>query len=131
MSFIKRGEHFIQRLIGPLDIGVDTSTQSGDLIINIMANFAQFERKLIGQRTKGALAVRRSEGVKLGRPVTLAPEVTAEILSLRSQGLSYRAIAEALNDRGVPTAQGGRRWYPATVRKICLRNEEQERRAPS
>jgi DNA invertase Pin-like site-specific DNA recombinase len=34
-----------------LDLGVDTSTPAGEMMSNILATFAQFERKLIGQRT--------------------------------------------------------------------------------
>ena len=101
-----------------LDLGVDTSTPSGELVANVMASVAQWERKVIGQRTKDALAVKRSEGVRLGRPVSL-PEVIREwILADRLDGRSYRAIAEALNAEGVPTAQGGREWYAATVRAV-------------
>jgi hypothetical protein len=32
------------------------------------------------------------------------------------QGAELRRDADKLNAAGVPTAQGGRRWYPATVR---------------
>jgi Resolvase, N terminal domain len=38
-----------------LDLGIDTTTPSGEMIANVMATFAQFERRLIGQRTKDAL----------------------------------------------------------------------------
>jgi recombinase len=31
-------------------------------------------------------------------------------------GKSLAAIADGLDADGVPAAQGGRRWYPATVR---------------
>ncbi len=34
-------------------------------------------------------------------------------------GDGWSAIARALNADGVPTAQGGATWYPATVRKVC------------
>jgi hypothetical protein len=30
--------------------------------------------------------------------------------------MTLRGIADALNDAGVATAQGGKRWYPSTVR---------------
>ena len=44
---------------------------------NVLAVFAQFERRLIGQRTREALAVKRLQGVKLGRrPVILPATVT-------------------------------------------------------
>ena len=101
-----------------LDLGVDTSTPSGELVANVMASVAQWERKVIGQRTKDALAVKRSEGVRLGRPVSLPEAIRERILADRLTGLSYRAIAEALNTEGVPTAQGGRAWYAATVRAV-------------
>jgi hypothetical protein len=34
----------------------------------------------------------------------------------RAAGRSLAAIANGLNADRIPTAQGGRRWYPATVR---------------
>jgi hypothetical protein len=42
--------------------------------------------------------------------------VVARMRRERAKGLSYAAIAEKLHAAGVPTARGGRRWYPATVR---------------
>lgn len=103
-----------------LDVGVDTTTPQGEMVANVMATFAQFERRIIGQRTKDALAVKRSQGVRLGRPRILPSHVVQQIKRMRIKGKSYREIAEALDGKGIPTAQGGRCWYPATVRKILL-----------
>jgi hypothetical protein len=36
--------------------------------------------------------------------------------------MSYQAIAETLNDRAVPTAQGGKRWYAQTVANVVRRS---------
>jgi DNA invertase Pin-like site-specific DNA recombinase len=80
-----------------------------------MATFAQFERRLIGQRTKDALAVRKGQGVKLGRPRVLEDEVVARIRAERAEGRSLRAIATGLNDDSVPTAHGGAAWHASTV----------------
>jgi DNA invertase Pin-like site-specific DNA recombinase len=101
-----------------LDLGVDTSTASGELMANTIASFAQFERRLIGERTRDALAVKKAEGVRLGRPRSLPDEVVEEILTRRGGGETFKAIADDLNSRGVATAHGGKAWYPATVRKI-------------
>lgn len=54
-----------------LDIGVDTTTPAGEMMANVLAVFAQFERRLIGQRTREALAVKRLQGVRLGRRPSL------------------------------------------------------------
>jgi DNA invertase Pin-like site-specific DNA recombinase len=41
-----------------LDCAVDTTTPAGEAMANVLATFAQFERRLISQRTKDALAVK-------------------------------------------------------------------------
>jgi len=101
-----------------LDLGVDTSTPSGEMLASVLAVFAQFERRLIGQRTREALAVKRAQGVKLGRRRTMPTEIVERIRSERERGASLTAIANALNADGVPTAQGGRQWYASTVRAV-------------
>jgi hypothetical protein len=80
-----------------------------------------FER-LIGQRTKEALAVKRASGVRVGRPPTVTPSVVRRIQRLRARGLSLRVIADELNEARVPTAQGGKRWYAATVMGVLARS---------
>ena len=104
-----------------LDCAVDTSTPSGEAMANMLATFAQFERRLISQRTKEALAVKRAQGVRLGRPPTVPLRVVRRIQRQRTSGDSLRAIADSLNRDGVPAAQGGARWYAATVRHILQR----------
>jgi DNA invertase Pin-like site-specific DNA recombinase len=104
-----------------LDCAVDTSTPAGEAMAHVLATFGQFERRLISQRTKEALAVKKASGVRLGRPPSLPQPVVRRIQRLRNRGLSLRAIAENLNDAGVPTAQGGKQWYAATVRHVLLR----------
>lgn len=110
-----------------LDLGVDTSSPAGEMIANVMATFAQFERRLIGQRTKEALAEKRRAGVQLGRPATLPGEVSARIAAAYRSGQTLRAIADTLTAESVPTAQGGVRWYPSTVRAILTRLGEARR----
>jgi DNA invertase Pin-like site-specific DNA recombinase len=88
---------------------------------NVLATFAQFERRLISQRTREALAVKKSQGVRLGRPTTMPKKVVNRIRRERAAGKTFAEIADRLNADGVPTAQGGRRWYPATVRYTLRR----------
>jgi DNA invertase Pin-like site-specific DNA recombinase len=85
---------------------------------HVLAAIAQFERRLIGQRTKHALAVRRAQGVRLGRPSVLPAAVADRIVSERRAGRPLAVIAEGLRTDGVATAHGGATWWPSTVAKV-------------
>src|SRR5665213_1327213 len=99
-----------------LDLGIDLSTPAGEFLASVMASAARWEARIISARTTDALAARRAAGVVLGRPVVLPAALGARVRAERSAGRTFRAIADALNAEGVPTAHGGQRWYPSTVR---------------
>lgn len=83
-----------------------------------MAAIAQFERRLIGQRTRDDLAFGRAQEVRLGRPTVLPDQVLQRILAERQTGRALQAIADGLNRDGIPTAHGGSAWWPGTVGKV-------------
>jgi hypothetical protein len=56
-----------------------------------------------------------------GRKSRLPAEVIARIHRERTEGSSLAEIARRLNRDGIPTSQGGRRWWPSTVRDILSR----------
>jgi DNA invertase Pin-like site-specific DNA recombinase len=82
----------------------------------VLATFAHCERRAISERTRAALARTRAQGVRLGRPPQMSRHAIERIRRERAAGSSLAAIANGLNADRIPTAQGGRRWYPATVR---------------
>lgn len=104
-----------------LDIGVDLTTPHGRLVAGVLASVAQWERELIGQRTRAALAEARAGGTRLGRPRAVAPEVERRIRRRRRAGWTLARIADALQDEGAPTAHGGARWHASTVRAVLAR----------
>lgn len=101
-----------------LDLNVDTSTPAGEAMAAMLATFAQFERRLIGERTKAALAMKRAAGVRLGRPRVIPDDVVERIRTDRASGLTLRSIADRLTSEAVPTAMGGGRWYVSTVQSV-------------
>jgi DNA invertase Pin-like site-specific DNA recombinase len=104
-----------------LDVGLDLSTPTGEFVAHILSAAAQLERRMIGQRTKDGLSAARAKGVRLGRPRSLSDDVADRIAGLRAGGATFAAIAEQLNAEQVPTARGGQRWHPATVRAVLNR----------
>lgn len=99
-----------------IDLGIDTTTPTGELVANIMAAVSRWERQMIGLRTREGLAVAKANGVRIGRPSRVAPDVIERIVRERRAGSTLAAIAERLNEDGTPTAGGGR-WHPATLRR--------------
>lgn len=88
------------------------------MMASVLATFAQFERRLIGQRTKDALAVKKANGVKLGRPREIYPETVEQMRELHERGLSAAGIARQLNEEGVATPRGGRWHHGGVVRAL-------------
>ncbi len=98
-----------------LDLAIDTTTASGALMANVMASFAEYERRLISDRTSAALQAKKAQGHRLGRPRTTSSAVLGDIKEARDKGLSLRQIADGLNNAGTANAQGGKQWYASTV----------------
>jgi DNA invertase Pin-like site-specific DNA recombinase len=137
---LSRDAHF---LLGLEKAGVDfvaaDMPQANRLTVGIMAVIAEDERRRISERTKAALAAAKRRGVKLGgdrgarltakqreagraalqakaraRAIDLAPTIE----ELRAAGFeSLRAIATALDERGIPAARGGR-WSAVQVARL-------------
>lgn len=64
-------ESLLERKIGfksLQDGAIDTTTTSGELMFNIFSALAQFERRLIQERTKAGLSAARARGRVGGRP---------------------------------------------------------------
>jgi DNA invertase Pin-like site-specific DNA recombinase len=101
-----------------LDLGVDTTTPVGEFTANVVVSASQYERRILGQRTRDALAAKKAAGVRLGRPRQLPAEVVKRIVRAKEAGKSLAGIARDLTAENVPTAQGGKRWYASTVAAV-------------
>lgn len=104
-----------------LDLGIDPTTPSGEMIVTVVAAMVQMERRLISQRTKEALAVKKAQGIQIGRPRSMDPKIRRRILreyAKGGRGNGYKGIADRLNAQGVPTVLGGSKWYPSTAKRV-------------
>jgi DNA invertase Pin-like site-specific DNA recombinase len=138
---LSRDVHFISGLMAHrvpfvvAELGPDVDP----FVLHLYAALAEKERALIASRTKSALAAAKAKGVKLGNPHIEAAQgeavasIKAEadraagnvlpiIAEIRKSGATtLRAIADALNARGVPTPRGGR-WHAMSVRNTLARD---------
>jgi DNA invertase Pin-like site-specific DNA recombinase len=121
---------------------VDGSAASR-LIIQMMANIAEFERRRIGERTKEALAELKAKGVQLGTPANLGyddrvkgahisaekvralaveqmSDVAEVAIPMRKEGRTLAEIATYLNENEYLTRNGGA-WTPTQVKRVIDR----------
>jgi len=72
---------------------IDTTNAAGQLMLHMLAAFAQFEWSMIRERSMAGQRAARERGVRLGPPRRLD---YARICELRAQGLSTRKIGLAV-----------------------------------
>lgn len=79
-----------------LDQGIlDLKSPNGRLQVQLLGMLAEWEKELIRDRTKEALAIKKAKGVKLGRPAAKLPIHT--IALMRVAGKTYGEIGKELN----------------------------------
>jgi DNA invertase Pin-like site-specific DNA recombinase len=146
---LARDSTFLMRLFDgdvPLIFGdlpeIDGSAASR-LMVQMMANIAEFERRRIGERTREALQALKATGVKLGTPANLdqagrvkgahesarkaivkavddMADVAPIAAQMKQEGRTLQAIADHLNVEGYVTRKGGS-WSPTQVLRVINR----------
>lgn len=103
---------------------LDTRTATGRLVANMLGSVAQWERETISERTRAALAVKKAQGVRIGRPPeAMDAQVLARVRQLKADGMTLEAIAAQAEAEGLTAPRGGKRWHPTTVRRVLARAE--------
>ena len=120
-------------------IVAELGADADPFMLHIYAALAEKERGMIAERTRAALAAKKAQGAVLGNRTNLAEAAAkgadanrtaadgfaANVLPIVRQiqaagATTHRAIAAALNARGIRTARGGA-WHDSTVRNLLAR----------
>jgi site-specific DNA recombinase len=106
---------------------VNTHSAAGRMVLLNLANYNQYERELISERTRDALQHMKAQGVRLGPapygyelshdcdehgrrkliPLAHEQDVLRQIESMRADGLKLREIARRLNEAKIPARRDG------------------------
>jgi len=100
-----------------LDLGVDTSTPEGALVLGIMASIAQWERSRIQERITEALAQAKANGKILGRPRLHPDAVKYRAMELRGTGMSLSAVSSQLLGEGFASSKG-KKLSPSAISRL-------------
>ena len=137
---LSRNVNFISELMdgGVKFICCDMPTAT-EFTIHIYSAIAQEERKLISMRTKTALAIKKKQGVKLGKSENFKNEhrlkgVSARVVIAQKNENNIRARAyltaisgtlqqkaNSLNENGFRTSKG-KLFTPMQVKRLCDKN---------
>ena len=129
------------RVISAAGEGTESNDPSYILMRRMIDAFSEYEKLIIGARTKAALAKKRARGEKTGGSVPYGyrlasdrksleakkaeQEVIDIMLDLRDEGLSFRAIANKLNLDG--HRPRGAKWHATSVTRIIKRESSDAR----
>jgi DNA invertase Pin-like site-specific DNA recombinase len=94
------------------------------LMRQIMGAIAQYDKTMIVLKLRAARQRARirsgvREGAKPYGTLDGEREIAGRMVELKKR-MNYRQVASVLNDEGITTRRG-KRWFPATVRKILVR----------
>lgn len=78
-----------------VDLGIDTTTPTGALVLNLLGSVAEFERAMMLERQREGIAKAKANGRYKGRKPT-ARAKTDKVLALKRDGLGPTEIASAL-----------------------------------
>jgi DNA invertase Pin-like site-specific DNA recombinase len=78
-----------------LNLGVDSSTATGKLMLNVIGSVAQFEREMMLERQREGIAKAKSDGKYKGRAPTARAKAD-EVRALHADGVSLSEIARRL-----------------------------------
>ena len=83
-----------------LSMGLDTTTATGKLMLNIMGSVAEFERSIMLERQKEGIAKAKAAGKYRGR-VPTARRRAKDIIRLRLEGAKFRDRHHPGHQQGV------------------------------
>lgn len=126
---------------------VNTHTAAGRLMMMNLANYAQYERELISERTREAMQHMKAQGVRLGvasygyrhsqnlddkgrrilEPVAAEQEVIRQMAAWHADGHEFLTIASMLKEKGIPARRGGE-WHATVISKLLAREGHHKRK---
>ncbi|GAB3294291.1 hypothetical protein GCM10027348_15080 [Hymenobacter tenuis] len=77
-----------------LDLGIDTNTPAGRMVLTVFAALAEFERESNGERRQARIELAKAQGKHMGRRPGVNEEKLKKVKTSLAAGLSVHQIVE-------------------------------------
>lgn len=139
---LARNVHFISTLMEQkVKFVACDFPEANELTIHILSAMAQYETKMISDRTKAALSEAKKRGMVLGNPnlkadntirqkeaEEFAQNLSHTLTTFRASGMTQREMVLELNKLGVKTSRGGE-WSLIQLQRVLSRLKDSESKA--
>jgi DNA invertase Pin-like site-specific DNA recombinase len=98
-----------------VELDLDTASPGGRTTARALASVAGMESERLSERTRKGLAAARAKRHAAGGAGPDWDAIRKRIANMRADGMTLQAIADTLNEEGVPTQRGGAKWRPSSV----------------
>ncbi|MGH2741355.1 MAG: recombinase family protein, partial [Thermoleophilaceae bacterium] len=98
-----------------VELDLDTSSDGGRAAALALASVGDWERERLADRTRKGLAAARAKRQHANAATDRWVVLRKRIAMMRADGMTLQAIADVLNEEGVPTPRGGAKWRPSSV----------------
>ena len=113
-EFSRKGIHF-----KALDLGVDSATPAGKLVLQIFAALAEYDRESLLEKTRAGQLLAAAKGKHIGRPSGVNAEQLAKVRTAVERGLS---VTETVSLTGISLSTVKR--YRKQLEKLSARSPE-------
>lgn len=105
-KFQQKGLKLIVLQLGSMDI----TSSAGKMMITMLAAVAELERDMIVERISAGIARTKEQGTKLGRSLTIHPDVLHKAVEMNKEGITYDEIAKKLSLPRASIARNVVKW---------------------
>jgi DNA invertase Pin-like site-specific DNA recombinase len=98
-----------------LDLDIDTSTAAGHHVASTLITLSDHAHERIAVRGRNGTSEANGRRRAGGPAVSNDPELLERIAAMRAADMTLQAIADQLNEEGVPTLRGGQKWRPSSI----------------
>ena len=132
------------KVLVSIEESLDSSTAIGEMMINMLGVFAQFERRVTGERTKKIMEHKKNKGEYTGGKAPLGwnkatdgelvpnedeQNLIETIRDLRKRKITYAKIAKQFKEQGFKSRKGHSKWSISMIHRLDKATTVQEMEA--